>query len=115
MSGVIARTGGEAIAVKVDVSDPASAQEMADAALAAFGRIDYLVNNAAIYGDMAMQPLMTVDADYYHRFMEVNVNGAMWCTRACVQALADGGGRSSTSRLLRHGCRAASTRCPRQG
>ena len=51
-------------------------QEMADAALAAFGRIDYLVNNVVIYGDMAMQPLMTVDADYYHRFMEVNVNGA---------------------------------------
>jgi 3-oxoacyl-[acyl-carrier protein] reductase len=88
----IVAAGGVATAVVVDVSDPASAQEMADATVAAYGGIDHLVNNAAIYGDMALQPLMKVDPDYYHRFMEVNVNGALWCTRACYEALADGGG-----------------------
>ncbi|MGD9701272.1 MAG: SDR family oxidoreductase [Acidimicrobiia bacterium] len=92
VAGEIVAAGGSALAVPVDVSDPASAQAMADAALAAFGSIDQLVNNAAIYGDMALQPLMSVDPDYYHRFMEVNVNGALWCTRACFKALADGGG-----------------------
>ena len=65
VAGEITQSGGVATAVKVDVSDPASAQEMADAALAEFGRIDYLVNNAAIYGDMTLQPLMTVEPDYY--------------------------------------------------
>lgn len=92
IAGEIVAAGGTATAVAVDVSDPASAQEMADAALAAYGRIDHLVNNAAIYGDMALQPLMKVDPDYYHRFMEVNVNGALWCTRACYAALAEHGG-----------------------
>jgi 3-oxoacyl-[acyl-carrier protein] reductase len=92
VAGEIAKSGGTATAIKVDVSDPASAKEMADATLGEFGRIDYLVNNAAIYGDMALQPLMAVDPEYYRRFMEVNVNGALWCTRACVEALADGGG-----------------------
>lgn len=92
VAAAIVATGASALAVKVDVSDPASAQAMADATVARFGGIDALVNNAAIYGDMALQPLMKVDPDYYHRFMEVNVNGALWCTRACMPALSDGGG-----------------------
>lgn len=88
----IATSGGTATAVKVDVSDPVSAHEMAAAAVATYGGIDALVNNAAIYGDMALQPLMAVEPDYLRQFMEVNVNGALWCTRACVEALAERGG-----------------------
>ena len=89
VAAAIVAGGGSAIAVTVDVSDEASAQAMAAAAIAAFGGIDALVNNAAIYGEMALQPLMTVDPAYYAKFMEVNVNGALWCTRACHAALAE--------------------------
>ena len=89
VAGEITAAGGSALAVTVDVSDPASTQSMAASAIAAFWGIDALVNNAAIYGDMAMQPLMTVDPDYYTNFMSVNVNGALWCTRACVASLAE--------------------------
>ena len=88
----IEAAGGLATAVEVDVADPASAKAMADAAVAAYGGIDHLVNNAAIYGEMTLQPLMKIDPEYYRRFMEVNVNGTLWCTRACCEALADGGG-----------------------
>ena len=44
--------GGTALALPVDVSEPESAKAMADRTLAEFGGIDYLVNNAAIFGGM---------------------------------------------------------------
>ena len=53
--------GGTALALPVDVSDPVSAKEMADRTLAEFGGIDYLVNNAAIFGGMKLDFLVTVD------------------------------------------------------
>ena len=49
----------------------------------AFGGIDFLVNNAAIFGDMKIASLIGVDWDYYQRFMDVNMHGALLCTRAC--------------------------------
>src|ERR1700739_3476326 len=56
--------GRPALAVPVDVSDPASAKAMADRTLAEFGGIDYLVNNAAIFGGMKLDFLVTVDPEY---------------------------------------------------
>src|SRR5882724_8424829 len=52
-----------ALFVKVDVSDPESTQAMAAAAVAEFGRIDYLVNNAAIFHSMRRDGLTTVPLD----------------------------------------------------
>src|SRR6478609_4417607 len=74
--------GGNALAVRVDVSDPESAREMAAQTLSEFGGIDYLVNNAAIFGGMKLDFLVTVDPEYYKKFMSVNLDGALWCTRA---------------------------------
>jgi 3-oxoacyl-[acyl-carrier protein] reductase len=101
----IAADGGTALAVEVDVADPASARAMADATLAEFGGIDYLVNNAAIFGGMKLDFLITVDPDYYKRFMSVNLDGALWCTRAVYQKMAKRGGgaivnQSSTAAWL---------------
>jgi NAD(P)-dependent dehydrogenase (short-subunit alcohol dehydrogenase family) len=88
----IVHAGGSALAVTVDVSDPASTQAMAKSAIQAFGGIDHLVNNAAIYAGMKLESILTVDLDYYNRFIAVNLNGALHCTRACCDALCDGGG-----------------------
>ena len=88
----IEAAGGTALAVKVDVADPESAIAMADAVTSAWGGIDFLVNNAAIYGGMKTEPLMGVDLEYYNRFMAVNLNGALHCTRACHAAMAERGG-----------------------
>ena len=74
--------GGRALAVRVDVSDPESAKDMAAQTLSEFGGIDYLVNNAAIFGGMKLDFLVTVDPEYYRKFMSVNLDGALWCTRA---------------------------------
>lgn len=86
--------GGRAIGIRVDVSDPSSTREMAAAAVDAFGGIDHLVNNAAIFGGMEIDLLLTVDWDYYRRFMAVNLDGALLCTRACWEHMAARGGGS---------------------
>ncbi len=83
----IAGTGGTARFVRVDVASPESTKAMADATLGAFGAIDYLVNNAAIYHGMQVAPLIAVDWDYYKRFMDVNMHGALLCVRACYEAM----------------------------
>jgi NAD(P)-dependent dehydrogenase (short-subunit alcohol dehydrogenase family) len=90
----IVADGGTAKAVQVDVSDVASTQAMAAFADAEFGGIDYLVNNAAIYGDMEFDVLIGVDWDYYKKFMSVNLDGALLCTRAVYKSMTKRGGGS---------------------
>ena len=88
----IRATGGEAQAVEVDVGSPESTRAMADRVAQSFGGIDFLVNNAAIFGGMKIASYVDVDWDYYTRFMNVNLNGALLCTRACVPFLRRRGG-----------------------
>jgi 3-oxoacyl-[acyl-carrier protein] reductase len=78
--------------VRTDVSDPASVTAMASFVVETYGGIDYLVNNAAIFGAMKLDFLFTVDWDYYKRFMAVNMDGALLCARACHAAMASRGG-----------------------
>jgi 3-oxoacyl-[acyl-carrier protein] reductase len=105
VAGAIGAGGGAAVATAVDVSEPDSAQAMAGAAVEAFGGIDFLVNNAAIYGGMRLDLLLTVDWGYLQRFLAVNLTGALVCTRACYPSMtARGGGaivnQSSTAAYL---------------
>lgn len=80
--------------VRTDVSDPASVEAMAAAAVERFGGIDHLVNNAAIFGSMRLDFLFTVDWDYYKKFMSVNMDGALLCARACYPHMQERGGGS---------------------
>lgn len=84
--------GADALAVKVDVADATSADAMARTTIDAFGGVDYLVNNAAIYAGMKIESLLKVDLDYYNRFMAVNLNGALHCTRAVADSMISRGG-----------------------
>ncbi|MFD0902972.1 SDR family oxidoreductase [Actinomadura sediminis] len=100
--------GGDAIFARVDVASPESAQAVADAAVAEYGGIDALVNNAAIYGAMEFDLLISVDWDYYRRFLDVNLNGALVMTRAVYREIRKRGGgsivnQSSTAAYLYSG------------
>jgi len=104
----IEAAGGTAMFVRCDVSDPESANAAAEATVAAYGGIDYLVNNAAIYGDMQFDLLVTVDWDYYRKFMSVNMDGALVMTRAVFGHMQQRGGgaivnQSSTAAWLYSG------------
>jgi 3-oxoacyl-[acyl-carrier protein] reductase len=94
VASAIEADGSTAAATKVDVSDPDSTKAMAAFAVERFGGIDHLVNNTAIYGGMKLDILLTVDWDYYKRFMDVNLNGALLCARACWPAMKERGGGS---------------------
>lgn len=74
--------GGKAIFARVDVSSAESAASLASLVVETFGGIDLLVNNAAIYGDMEFDLLITVDWEYYRRFMSVNMDGPLVMSRA---------------------------------
>lgn len=84
--------GGEATFVAVDVGSPESTRAMAEAAEQAYGGIDFLVNNAAIYHSMEVAPLIKVDWDYYKKMLDVNMHGALLCVRACYRSMRSRGG-----------------------
>ena len=86
--------GGRALAATVDVTDAASTLAMADAALDRFGRIDILVNNAALYGALHGGRFEQLDSDEWDRCMAVNVKGLWHCCKAVVPAMREAGGGS---------------------
>jgi NAD(P)-dependent dehydrogenase (short-subunit alcohol dehydrogenase family) len=65
---------------------------MGKAAVEAFGGVDYLVNNAAIYGNMELHSLLTVPIDYYEKFMAVNQTGCVLATRGVYASMIERGG-----------------------
>ncbi len=112
----INESGGRALFVSCDVSSAESAEALVQRTVAEFGGIDHLVNNAAIYGAMEFNLLISVDWDYYRRFMSVNMDGALVMTRAVYPEIAKrGAGRSSTSRAPPPTSTPASTAWPRPG
>jgi 3-oxoacyl-[acyl-carrier protein] reductase len=91
---LLAEAGGEGIAVGLDVANPASAVGMVEAALAAFGRIDGLVNNAALYGALHGGRFDAIDEAEWDACMAVNVKGIWNCCKAAVPAMRQVGGGS---------------------
>ncbi len=90
----IAAAGGAAIAVGLDVRDEASAAALAERALAAFGSIDGLVNNAALWGALTGGRFETIDGGEWDDAMAVNVKGIWHCCKAAVPAMRAAGGGS---------------------
>lgn len=99
-------TGGKAVFVKTDVADEESCKAAAAKAMEAFGAIDYLVNNAAIFGGMEIKGYLDVDMNYLNKFMAVNMHGALLMTRAVVPHMKKGSAivnQSSTAAWMNMG------------
>jgi 3-oxoacyl-[acyl-carrier protein] reductase len=80
--------GGKAIALLADVADPAAVSAMVQQALAHFGRLDVLVNNASIRNESAFAEL---DYAAWRRVLDVCLDGAFHCVKACHAALKASG------------------------
>ena len=76
--------GGEALALETDVSNEKSTLEMADKTIDRFGRIDVLVNNAAILGRIRITrvPFYELDLKEWDQVLAVNLTGTLLCCRA---------------------------------
>jgi 3-oxoacyl-[acyl-carrier protein] reductase len=85
---------GTAACAKLDVASAASAMEMARTALDAFGRIDALVNNAALYGGLKGGRFETISEADWDAAMAVNVKGIWNCCKAIVPAMRQARGGS---------------------
>ena len=85
----IADSGGKALSVQVDVANSASCSEMVKIALESFGKIDGLINNAAIFMSVPVTKGGWQDIDEYEwdRVMAVNVKGLWLTSRAVVPAM----------------------------
>ncbi|MGO3132715.1 MAG: SDR family NAD(P)-dependent oxidoreductase [Alcaligenes sp.] len=73
---------GKALAVKVDVSDDKSTTEMVAQAVKAFGTVDVLINNAAVFSTLKMKPFEEIDAHEWDFVMGVNARGVFNCVKA---------------------------------
>ncbi len=86
--------GGQAVAVEADVSREDDTLRMAQTAMDAFGRIDVLVNNAAIYLSIHRRPFYEISAEEWDRVTAVNIKGVFLCAKAVLPHMRDqDGGR----------------------
>lgn len=89
----IKSAGGEAFYVKTDVSSEADCMAMAKAAVDKFGKIDILINNAAVFGAIVLKPFFELSSEEYKKVMEVNTSGAFHCIKAVFPYMKDKGGK----------------------
>jgi len=86
----ITATGGTAMSLRVDVTHAAEVEAMVRETVAAWGRLDVLVNNAGI---AKVVPLLETDEATWEAIMAVNVKGVLLCSQAAArQMIAQGGG-----------------------
>jgi 3-oxoacyl-[acyl-carrier protein] reductase len=85
----IAAAGAQATYVQVDVSNEASTREMAQMALAATGRIDGLVNNAAYFREVKLTSFEDISSERWQRIFDVNVKGVWLCCKAVLPAMRE--------------------------
>ena len=87
----IKTSGGSALGIAVDVTSRESTVEMTQDVIEAFGRIDVLINNAAIYADIVKKPFYEISVREWNRLMTVNLRGVFLCCKAVFPYMRDQG------------------------
>ena len=85
---------GTALSVELDVTKIGTVSAMVENTIAAFGQIDVLINNAALYGGLTGGRFDMLDEDEWDRTMDVNVKGIWNCCKAVVPHMKNAGGGS---------------------
>jgi NAD(P)-dependent dehydrogenase (short-subunit alcohol dehydrogenase family) len=85
-------TGARTLGLQIDVSSEADVARMATETVKAFGRIDILVNNAAIFSSIKLKPFEQIEVAEWRKVMDVNILGVALCCRACVPHMRKAGG-----------------------
>ena len=90
----ITDAGGRAVSAITDIGSMESCQSMADQALAEFGKIDTLVNNAALYGGLKGGRFEALDEAQWDAVMNINIKGLWQSCKAVVGPMRENGGGS---------------------
>ncbi len=80
---------GPALSIQLDVTDLDSVTSMVDKTLSKFGRVDCLINNAAVFSKITMAPFWELPVDEWKAAVDVNITGAFFCARAVVPAMQE--------------------------
>jgi len=88
-ASVAQELGADARFVRADVSDAESCARMAAVALESWGRIDVLVNNAAIFSTIQMKPFWELSEQEWDALMAVNLKGVWLASRAVCEAMRE--------------------------
>ncbi len=83
----VKKAGGEAFGMACDVTDAAAVGRLAAATEKAYGGIQGLVNNAALFGTLALQRIEQIESAEFDRVMTVNVRGSFECVKAVLPAM----------------------------
>ena len=84
----INQAGGEALAVRGDVSHSVEARILFDAAMGRFNRVDILINNAGV---LLSRKIADITDEEFDRVLSINTKGVFYCLREAASRLADGG------------------------
>ena len=84
-------SGARTLGLQVDVSKEEDVARMAKETMRAFGRIDILVNNAALFSTLKLKPFEEIEVAEWRRVMDVNTLGIFLCCRACAPHMRAGG------------------------
>jgi 3-oxoacyl-[acyl-carrier protein] reductase len=85
----IKQSGGDAISVRADLSNPEDIKKLFAETAATFGNVDILVNNAGVY---EFRPLEAVDEQHYRKIFDLNVLGLLLTTKEAVAHMNGEGG-----------------------
>jgi NAD(P)-dependent dehydrogenase (short-subunit alcohol dehydrogenase family) len=83
----IRAAGGKAIGRVCDVSDAKAVAALVEATIEAFGGVQVLVNNAALFGKIALKPFTEIDSGEWDRVLAVNTRGPFECVKAVLPAM----------------------------
>jgi NAD(P)-dependent dehydrogenase (short-subunit alcohol dehydrogenase family) len=84
---LVESAGGRVLPVGTDVTDPAECTALVDTAIAAFGKVDVLVNNAGVASAV---PSTKETPEQFRSVMDVNLNGSYWAAQACGRVMTPG-------------------------
>ena len=87
----INKKGGKAAAMQVDISDEKSCQKMADEVMKVYGKVDILVNNAAIWAGLNITPWDAWKVQDWEKIFKVNVIGTWLCCKAIAPLMTKAG------------------------
>ncbi len=96
-AGLVRKTGRRALAVATDVADPDSCTALVEAAMAEFGRVDVLVNNAGVGTAV---PATRESPEQFRSVIDVNLNGCYWMAQACGRVMQPGSSIVNISSVL---------------
>lgn len=96
-AALVQKAGRRAHTVKTDVADPEQCQALVDAAMAEFGRVDILINNAGVGTAV---PATRETPEQFRSVIDVNLNGSYWMAQACGRAMQPGSAIVNISSVL---------------